>query len=60
MRSIGMSTIFIYIASLISFALAIQYAGFFAVGMALGALLFIVATITLLTMMKKRADKEDF
>lgn len=60
MFSLGLATVFIYLASLTSFLLGIQYSGFFTIGMALGGLLFIVASATLIIMLRKRMDVQDF
>lgn len=59
MYSIGITTTIMYVAALASILLALQYAEFFVFGLILGALLFAAATIILLTMAKKRADKKD-
>ena len=60
MYSFGMTTIFMYLASLTSFLLGVQFANFFVFGVAIGTLLFVAATAILLTMMGKRAERQDF
>ena len=60
MYSLGMATIFMYLASVISFLLGVQYQSFYYFGFGLGAVFFIAATAILLVMMGKRADKQDF
>lgn len=60
MYSTGMVTIFLYIASVLSFLLGVQYREFFTLGFILGIVFFIIASGTLLVMMRKRMDKQDF
>lgn len=60
MRSIGLRTVILYLASLVTFALAIQFANFFTPGLILGAVLFIAATIILLMTVRKRFEKQNF
>lgn len=60
MYSTGLATIFVYLASLVTFIFAMQFSGFFIPGVVLGALLFIAASATLLVMLRKRMDIQDF
>ena len=60
MYSIGLATIFLYIASLISFLLGVQFPDYSKLGLGLSAVFFIVATGVLLVMMRKRMENQDF
>ncbi|MGI9037190.1 MAG: hypothetical protein ACR2GD_14275 [Pyrinomonadaceae bacterium] len=59
MRSIGLATIFMYLASLGCFLFA-MLSGFLLLGAAFGALFFIAATVILASIVRKRADRQDF
>lgn len=56
----GLVTAFLYLASLITFLLAMEYTERFTWGFALGGLFFVVATGMLVLMMKKRMEKQNF
>lgn len=60
MYSIGLATVFLYITSLISFLLGVQYENYVKPSFVLGALFFIVASGALLLMMRIRMEKQDF
>jgi hypothetical protein len=60
MYSIGLATSLLYLASLITFLLKVHYGDAFPYGLGLSALLFIVATVALLVMMRKRMEKQNF
>jgi hypothetical protein len=60
MYSISFATIFLYIASVLFFLLGVQYKEFFTAGFSIGALLFLVATGTLIVILRKRMEKQNF
>jgi hypothetical protein len=60
MHSIGYATIFLYIASIITFLLAVQYGDMFKLFAGLSALFFIAATGTLIVMLRIRMEKQNF
>ena len=60
MNSIGLATVFLYIASIITFLLAVQYDDMFKIFIALSAIFFIAATGALLVMMRMRMEKQNF
>jgi len=60
MHSIGLATTLLYIASLITFLLAVQYDDMFKIFAALSALFFIAASGALLVMIKIRIEKQNF
>jgi hypothetical protein len=60
MHSIGLATAFLYIASLITFLLAMQFDHLFKIFAALSAIFFIVASGALLVMMRIRMEKQNF
>ena len=60
MFATGLITAFLYLASLITFLLAMQFPERFTWGFALGGLFFIVATGMLVLMMRKRMEKQNF
>lgn len=60
MYSIGLATVFLYIASLISFLLAAQFPDYYKPALVVSAVFFIAASGALLVMMRKRMEKQDF
>jgi hypothetical protein len=60
MHKIGFITAFLYIASLITFLLAVQYDDMFKIFAALSAIFFIAASGALLVMMRMRMEKQNF
>jgi hypothetical protein len=60
MRSIGFATIFLYIASIISFLLAAQYPDYYKPALVVSAVFFIAASGALLVMMRIRMEKQNF
>lgn len=60
MYSIGLATALLYIGSVISFLLGVQYENYYKLSFAFGALFFVVATGALLLMMRKRMEKQNF
>ena len=56
MFSTGLSTIVFYLVSLTFFMFAMFYQSFFIMGIALGTLFFIVASIIIAIMVKKRIN----
>ncbi len=60
MYSIGLATVFLYIASLISFLLAAQFPDYSRLALVLSAVFFIAASGALLVMMRIRMEKQNF
>ena len=60
MYSIGLSTALLYIASVASFLLGVQYKDYFKTAFILGGALFVIASVALLLMMRKRMEKQNF
>ena len=60
MYSTGLATAFLYIASVLSFLFGAQYPEYYRLGMGLCIVFFIIATGTLLVMMRKRMEKQNF
>ncbi len=60
MHSIGYATVFLYIASLITFLLAVEYDNLFKLFAALSGIFFLAASGALLVMMRMRMEKQNF
>ena len=60
MHSMGMVTVFLYMASLISFLLAAQFPEYYKPALVVSAVLFIAASGALIVMMRIRMEKQNF
>ena len=60
MNSTGLATVFLYIASIISFLLAAQFPDYSTAALVVSAVLVIAASGALLVMMRIRMEKQNF
>lgn len=60
MYSTAFATMFLYIASLVSFLLGVQFEDYSKIAIGASLMFFAVGTIVLLVLMRKRMEKQNF